>query len=236
MIQRPFEHRLGEWLEEGPVRAPDTTLDTVLAALPSIRQRRPWLVLGGRSVVLSPRVRLALSAAAVVIIALAGVRLLGTFPGPGLSPPIELTTHTSFRYHYSIGYPTGWSVREAARSLRADETPWADGDAVDRFEARDFVRTIIVAAANVTPGTSPKAWAASTTLAICGIRATEEPITIDGEPGLLYTYDQCYSYFHQWAVVVHGGSAFHIVWLGTSGDREVDRAAFEQVLATFRFD
>jgi hypothetical protein len=42
-----FEDRLDDWLEDGPTNAPDPVLDTVLAAFPSIPQRRgawriPW--------------------------------------------------------------------------------------------------------------------------------------------------------------------------------------------------
>jgi hypothetical protein len=38
-----FEDRLDDWFKDGPIDAPDPVLDTVLAAFPSIPQRRgPW--------------------------------------------------------------------------------------------------------------------------------------------------------------------------------------------------
>jgi hypothetical protein len=47
--QSNFDDRLGEWLVDGPTDAPGQLLDTVLAAIPSTRQRRsawriPWRI------------------------------------------------------------------------------------------------------------------------------------------------------------------------------------------------
>lgn len=234
MTQLPFEQRLGEWLEEGPARAPDAVLDTVLAAMPSIRQRRPRLVVGGRPVRLTRRLRFALIAAAALVVAVTGVRLFAPSTQVG-GPGVELKTYRSELYRYSLTYPADWSVREATRALRADETPWDFSDAIDLFSGPED--EIIVAAATVTPGTTAEAWAASTTLSICGTPTDVEPTVIDHEPGRLYTYAECFGIHHLWAVVVRGGSAFHIVWLHMAGALEPDRdrVRFEEILATFTF-
>ena len=39
-----FEPRIADWLEDDPHAAPDQALDVVLAAFPSIKQRRAWRV------------------------------------------------------------------------------------------------------------------------------------------------------------------------------------------------
>jgi hypothetical protein len=45
-VNPDFDSRIADWLEDDPVHAPDPVLETVLAALPSIQQRRasraPW--------------------------------------------------------------------------------------------------------------------------------------------------------------------------------------------------
>ena len=78
-----FEDRLDGWLEEGPTDAPGPVLDTVLAAFPSIPQRRgawgiPWRT--------TPMLGFARAVAGLVIVIGVGaaVLLLVTRPAPGV--------------------------------------------------------------------------------------------------------------------------------------------------------
>lgn len=238
MNQLPFEHRLGDWLEEGPARAPEAILDTVLAAVPSIAQRRRWPVIGPRRVQLTVRLRIALAVAAVVVVAVAGSRLFASPGGQVGGPGPGLTSHFSDRYGYAITYPDDWSVREATRSLLVLEPPWAEGGAVD-FYGKQALSTgvpgIIVAAVDLPSETSLEEWAAGTVLQTCGRPSAQESVRIGAEPGLLYTFTSCFGLFHLWAVVEHGGSAFHVVWINWPGTESADRKTFDRTLASFSF-
>jgi hypothetical protein len=82
------------WLEEGVTALPDHVLDAVLDQLPATSQRRPtWLA--RRSPFMSKFVGFGLAAAAVVILAVIGIQLIGgSNPGgppqdPSPSPSVE---------------------------------------------------------------------------------------------------------------------------------------------------
>jgi hypothetical protein len=82
-ITPEFDQRIADWLEDDPGPAPRQVETTILAALPSIRQRRNgWFRAGGRTLDMPNFMRLA---AAVAIIAVAGaaLTLLNQAPGPG---------------------------------------------------------------------------------------------------------------------------------------------------------
>ena len=120
-----FEPRVADWLEEDPTRAPHAVLDTVLAAFPSIPQRRrPLRFVGGRAISMSSFMKLGLAAAAVVAVVAAGSLVLNRANGPtvGASPQPSATpaatqagpaaggTYTSARYGFSMIHPPGWHV------------------------------------------------------------------------------------------------------------------------------
>jgi Tol biopolymer transport system component len=80
-----FEPRVADWLEDDPHTAPDQVLDVVLAAFPSINQRRalpaPWRFRDLSS--LKPAF-----AAAAVVVAVSGLVLLGIwFPSDSIGQP-----------------------------------------------------------------------------------------------------------------------------------------------------
>jgi TolB protein len=77
-----FDFRIAEWLEEGPDDAPAAVLETVLAATPSIPQRRD-LVAPRR---LLPMLRIAALAAALVVVVAGGILIAGGGRGPAPSP------------------------------------------------------------------------------------------------------------------------------------------------------
>jgi hypothetical protein len=79
-----FEPRIADWLEDDPYAAPDQALDIVLAAFPSIKQRRvwrvPWRVPG-----MTTPLRLGLTAAAVGALAIGSLLFVNRGPsGPGV--------------------------------------------------------------------------------------------------------------------------------------------------------
>lgn len=142
-----FDSRIANWLEDDPNHAPAQVLDIVLAAVPSISQRRrlpvPW-----RFSLMTNSMR---AAAAIAIVAIVGVGVLAfTFRSPGAgtqSPAPTLTpaptpvapgittwtTYTSEVHGFTVGYPADWSVNAPATrkwqpgdNIHLDEWPYAD--------------------------------------------------------------------------------------------------------------
>jgi hypothetical protein len=255
---RSLERAARSWIEAGPTQAPEHAVEAALRRIETTPQERdlrvPW-----RIPAVTILTRLA-AAAGIGMLLVGGALFLlpGSGPGsggptptpsptpsptappPSASPtPLTLKTYTSQRYAYSLDYPADWTVREAVRSLPAYEAPWIDSDAIDYFARTSSVPGIIVAASKVSKGTTIEEWSAGTAEATCGAPTDRETLEIGGEPGSLLTYSSCYSTFHIWAVVVHGTSAFHIVWLDSIGPPAAmasDRVLFEKVLETFTFN
>src|SRR5687767_2280132 len=92
-----FDHRIADWLEQDPKTAPSSALDVVLAAFPSVPQRRTWRA-SWRS---ADRewFRLAAAGAAAVVIVLTGVIGLNLFvnqqPGIGAASPLPSVSPAS---------------------------------------------------------------------------------------------------------------------------------------------
>jgi hypothetical protein len=89
-----FDPRIADWLEDDPNNAPDQALDIVLAAFPSIKQRHASRL--PRRFTMTTLSRLALGAAAIVVVVLAGAFLVrppasgvggdGPTPSPSTAP------------------------------------------------------------------------------------------------------------------------------------------------------
>jgi hypothetical protein len=92
-----FDNRIADWLEEDPVRAPAQLLETVLAALPSVPQRRAgsaW-----QPAALPRWWQLVAAAALVVVIGLLGLKALtpptvapSQSPEPSVTQPAQTST------------------------------------------------------------------------------------------------------------------------------------------------
>jgi Tol biopolymer transport system component len=81
-----FDSRIADWLEDDPHTAPDQALDIVLAAFPSIKQRRaarvPWRFLD-----MSSPLKVAFAAAAIAVV-VGGVLLFGQWkPASNVAAP-----------------------------------------------------------------------------------------------------------------------------------------------------
>lgn len=152
-MSQEFDPRIAEWLEGDPDGAPDAVLETVLAAFPSIPQRRATRVPSRPN----PMNRLALFVATAVGIVLIGGALLVFRPGrgPGVGGPSPAAipssatvgpsgssaaaasssaalllekTFTSALYGYTVDIPAGWTRLPAALEWTAGSVNnWASG-------------------------------------------------------------------------------------------------------------
>lgn len=180
-----FEPRIADWLEDDPYTAPDQALDVVLAAFPSIKQRRasrvPWRVPG-----MNTPLRLGLAAAAAVAVAIGGMYVLNRGPsgpgGPGgptpsatpaptaspspspspstaLLDPSTWTIYTSSRYGFSIAHPADWTEVPADHdwTLAAD-VDWLTNGAEAFFTTVDEGVRMTAWSVATEPGTTVDAW------------------------------------------------------------------------------
>jgi hypothetical protein len=127
-----FDPRIVDWLETDPDRAPGEVIDTILAALPSIPQRRAVLGRPWRFPLMPTTAKLAVTAMAIVAVGLVGFSLLkGPAVGPAASPPPTtspspatpppLTERFDSALHgISVSYPAGWQTKPATE-------PWVHG-------------------------------------------------------------------------------------------------------------
>ena len=142
---RKLERAARSWLEEGPTRAPEHTVQAALASIETTPQERVWPIpLRGAWIQRTRRVGSAMAVLAVVV--LGGLLLLqrGPGPGPGVSPtpspststtpesspsssapsgaeipPVLTATFTSPRNGYSVQYPGDWTVTPATAGWEA---------------------------------------------------------------------------------------------------------------------
>jgi hypothetical protein len=171
-----FDPRIADWLEDDPNNAPDQALDIVLAAFPSIKQRHASRL--PRRFTMTTLPRLALWAAAIVVVVLAGAFLFrppnsgvggaAPSPSPSTTPStapsptasIDMTgwvPFTSTRYGYVISHPSTSSTQPSTRawSLATDRTDWLS-TAADAFNEPSTRFTVF--AAPIPGGTTANDW------------------------------------------------------------------------------
>jgi hypothetical protein len=248
-----FDPRIADWLEDDPDHAPEAVLETVVAAFPSIPQRRasrvPW-----RTRSMSMTSRLMAGAAAVAVVLVGGLFLLR--PGGGLNvgasaspsasgstPPTALVldqTFVSDRYGYSVAYPRAWTSFQSSLPWRSgDENMWGSG--INDELTGPGIR-FSGAAQALAGGQTADAWLRDYgspigALAGQGSGPADWPtVTIGGVPGWIDIDDRAASagtvapggrIFD--AVVVSGGYGFNF-----NMDGNVDRATFDAFLATVK--
>ena len=111
--QVSFDPRIADWLESDPNHAPDQVLEIVLAAFPSVDQRRGSR-LPRRISTMPTNFRLAFGAAAVIAVVLGGALLLRPGAAPGgvggpPSSPVTLPTATPSPTATPMPFPTALS-------------------------------------------------------------------------------------------------------------------------------
>jgi hypothetical protein len=137
-----FDPRIADWLEDDPHAAPDQALDVVLAAYPSIKQRRAWRV-PWRSNTMSLPLRLAAATFIAAVVVGGGIYLLGPRaigPGADASPtpvagsptpaPLKVGSLAPGQYVYdgegvrvTISVPAGWEGGPFGLSKPPGELP-----------------------------------------------------------------------------------------------------------------
>lgn len=139
-----FEDRLAEWLEDAPADAPDVVIKTVLAAFPSIPQRRGALRVPWRFPLMNRYAPALIGIAAVAVVAVVGLTLInrpqpapiGGLPSPSTSPSVAPTVtptpapttintstwspFTSVRHGVTLRRPSDWTATAAT-------APWPPG-------------------------------------------------------------------------------------------------------------
>jgi hypothetical protein len=237
-----FDTRIADWLEEDPTRAPDQALDVVLAAIPSIRQRRSWRALRRFSEMTTP-LRFALSGAAVLILAVGAFNLLGPGKSPGAgslstpSPSVEptaaspgLTHYVSPRYGYAVDIPSAYQAIPATEDWRPNTAIGPEEAGTDRFRAGTAF--VGIASQPLPDGTDVETWldayAQSVADRECGAPASDlsfwTETTVVGHPGRSLSFECGGSAGLEYAWVADGRG-----WVITG-----ERAVVELMLPTFQ--
>ena len=116
-----FDQRIADWLEDDPNLAPSQVTATVLAAFPSIHQRRRgWFRAGGRTFAMPNSIRALAAIAIVAVVGVAAVSLLK----PGSGPGGPLTSPTPSPVPTATPVPTQTVVELGTITLTADGCTW----------------------------------------------------------------------------------------------------------------
>lgn len=143
--ERDVARIVRSWLEDGVTRLPDRVLDRVLDDLPTTPQRRAWWP-ARRLPQMNTSIRIAMAAAAVVVLALIGVNLVprtagvggppstplptpSPTPAPTLPPSGQLAPGTYRSEFMTYTLPAGWSSYGGWAVLKRNADP-PDGMAV----------------------------------------------------------------------------------------------------------
>src|SRR4051794_27302687 len=213
-VSKEFDQRLADWFEADADLAPPTVLATVMAAYPSIPQRRASRV---------PRrfhtmTRLALMGAAAAVLIAAGIGGLlfaarqtgprpdtqpSSSPAPSVAevsaaPAVALPrTFTSNQNGYTIESPADWLPTPATTAwLPGTETRWGD-PALDVLQSP--AARVVAASQPLADGQTPDQWyqaycrlgapksdcgAYATTWKQVGVGPSKGYLDIDGQPAL----------------------------------------------------
>jgi len=167
---------LAAWLEEGPNRLPETTRRAIAVGLRSSRQTRRALRVPWRSNLTYPFARIAVAAAAIVIVAGGAFYLLspsnegvlGPPPTASRSPSVAPTlapsatpgasvspgawkSFTSRRFQYRLEVPAGWVHSLPVDDLPDDLFPGEEAQFADRWD-EPVLRTPYVVVSVFQPG------------------------------------------------------------------------------------
>ena len=238
-----FDQRVADWLEADPDRAPAQVLATVLAAAPSIPQRRAgpaWREWARPLQLVAAAVVIAVAAASGFFV-LRSIGLFGPTPQPsptGVTFPPPTETFSSTINGISIGYPLGQQVHGASQPVPwAVQHTWSPTDPwVDNFLDTVGTGLINVVALPIPVGATPDKWVAdelaaslltTSSFPACGKTMSTERVTVDGVSGVIDTH--C-SVSDLTAIVTTGGIAYVIDLRADPPDK----AWFLRLLATVK--
>lgn len=257
------EQRLADWLEDGPADAPDQILETILAAFPSIPQRRAVVRVPWRTSSMNGHVRALAGIAAVVAIAVGALILrpgssssgIGAGQSASRSPssappspealatvPIGWTTYTSSRIAYSIDHPAEWIVTPATQDWPSTGLPDPTSPAYDVFLFRQepIGTRLLVSSDPLEAGEDAAGRLAEMDRASAahGCQSSDRhTITIDGVSARQedqVCVDHGTDYLIE--VLITNNSRFYkIILFSNAAFTDEDRATVDRVLASFRF-
>jgi hypothetical protein len=206
-----FEPRIADWLEDDPHAAPQQALEVVLAAFPSIKQRRTWRA-PWRFTMPTVTKALALGVTALIIV-FGSAWLLGprqpsiATPSPSLSAsprastePLgslqpsgpAMTLFVSPQYGYSVEAPSAYQFIAATETWPAGEALGPETAWTDRFRAgTNFVG---IASQPLPEGTTPDGWLDAYALSVetreCGASANDwTPATVGTDPARTVSFE-----------------------------------------------
>jgi hypothetical protein len=248
-----FDQRIADWLERDPDTAPDAVLDTVLAAVPSIPQRRRGLgqapgAGGWRTTPMTSTLKLALGAAAAIAVVVAGLYVLqpGTSPGvggssptvtpsPGPSPTPAWQSYSSDRFAYSIDFPGGWEVTPATADWPDGGWPNPTSRAVDRLApASDDALWVMVSSRALGPdeeAADVRAVLDEENSTICDI-SNPRTVSVDGNEAR--AEDQlCFGANYVIETLASDGRRVYLIdWISPRAITAEERATFDAMLAS----
>ena len=245
-VRKSFDHRLNDWLDEGPQVAPHDLLHAVLEELPSHRQERHRLFGGRWRIPMFTFARLGLAAIAVAVVAAV---IIATRPAPSVgtrptATPRPSSTFTSKLYAYSISVPPGWTATNAGTRWSGTGAPDDQSLEIDAFVSPGPVEKAMIAVAAPTS----KDLAAYTAEGIAATYAVHkdtcpasehpavESITIGGEPGELESIN-CGILINV-AYTVHAGQGYRFTFRDegvAAATDPTDKATFLAMLASVQF-
>jgi hypothetical protein len=202
MSPRDPDAILAAWLEEGPTQLPETTRRAIGVGLRSTRQTRRVLDVPWRPTIMNPFVRLAVVAAAIVIVAGGALYLLprenqtvggpSAAPSPSVvapsaspsaqasaspSPPLAWETYEAARFGYKMEVPVGWTQSNAIDDL-PDHLPGEEVQYAARWdEPVNRSPYLIVAIIDAAPE-ADGAWLERTVARLIADCGAEDPVTV----------------------------------------------------------
>ncbi|HEX3218512.1 MAG TPA: hypothetical protein VHU77_00550 [Candidatus Limnocylindria bacterium] len=248
-VRQSFDHRLNDWLDEGPQVAPYDLLLAVLEELPSHHQERRWLFGGKWRIPMNAFARLGLVAAAVIAAVVVGaVAISGMRSGPSIGnestpTPSASSTFTSRLYPYSISVPAGWTATWAAARWDGSGAPDIQDLVNDNFISSGTMAMIVVAAPTRKDLATYTADGIAATYAVhkdtCPAAQNPESvesITVGGEPARLESIN-CGILINV-AYTVHAGQGYRFTFRDPAvhaATNTADKATFMALLASVQF-
>ena len=246
-VRKSFDHRLNDWLDEGPQVAPHDLLHAVLEELPSHRQGRRRLFGWSWRIAMFTLARVGVAAAAVavvaaVIIATRQAAPVGTHPTP---TPQSSSTFTSKFYGYSVSVPPGWKALPAVQRWDGTGAPDIQDFTIDLFESPQRTARAVLLTAAPTSKDLAAYVAAGITTGYLAHRDTcpaaqhpesVESITVGGEPAKLVSMN-CGILINT-AFTVHDGMGYRFVFRDEgvqAATDPADKATFIAMLASVEF-
>lgn len=261
MSPRDPDAILNAWLEEGPNQLPETTRRAIAVGLRSTRPTRRVLDVPWRPNAMNSFARLAVAAAAIVIVAGGAFYVLspanqgvgGPTPPPERSPQpspsaspspsaatsaiTEWQTVTSDRFGYQVEIPAGWMQSAPIDDLPDEMYPGKESALADRWDP-PVLRSpwLIIASLDPAPETFDE-WQARNMTLFTSFCDVGEPsgIVVGGEPATRVAYICPGAVAGDVAFMGHDGLVYSLELGGAPRDTEVMAETLDHVLASFTF-